>query len=288
MPHPVPAHEVRSLEQLREQFAVERELAERLMKASRQERRTLYSAVYDEFFHRLPHLPQHALKEDPQAKQELVALQSALLETFLSPEATFVEIGSGDCSLALHLASRVRAVTVVEASREITAGLALPSNFTLEIAQAPPYGIATASVSLAFSCHFIEHLHPEDALEHLLEVHRILQPGGLYVCVTPNRIYGPHDVSRYFVDTPQGLHLKEYTHRDLSRLLKRAGFRKQARLAGIAQPSERKPLLPATAFEGIASALPSRLRRPLLARVSRDRQAPFRPLEQVIIVAERS
>ena len=287
MPYPVPPHETRSMEQLREQFIVERELAERLLRASRAERRTLYSAVYDEFFRRLPHLPQHALKEDSKARQELVTLQATLLEPFLAPETIFVEIGSGDCSLALHLASRVHRVTVVEASTEITAGLQLPSNLSLKIAQAPPYGVAAESVDLAFSCHFIEHLHPEDALEHLEEVHRILRPGGLYVCVTPNRIYGPHDISRYFVDRPQGLHLREYTHGTLARLLRQAGFRGPARLAGIARPGERRPLLPATVFERLAWALPARLRRPILAAFSGRRQPPFRPLEQVVVVAGR-
>jgi len=53
---------------------------------------------------------------------------------------------------------------------------------------------------------------------------RALAPGGIYLCVTPNRLYGPSDVSGYFYDIATGFHLREYSARELSRLFTEAGF----------------------------------------------------------------
>ncbi len=196
-------------------------------------------------------------------------------------------MGSGDCALALHLAGRLRRVTVVEASREIVAGLELPENFRLVEASGAACALPDRSADLAFSCHFVEHLHPEDAREHAAEMRRILRPGGRYVVVTPNRIYGPHDVSRYFADEALGLHLREYTHGELAGLLRAAGFRRVSRLRGIGRAPEERPVLPAAVAEAAVDHLPVGLRRSLLARWSRGTSPPFRPLEQVMLVAER-
>jgi SAM-dependent methyltransferase len=40
----------------------------------------------------------------------------------------------------------------------------------------------------------MEHLHVEDAEAQLQEIHRVLRPGGHYVCTTPSVITGPHDI----------------------------------------------------------------------------------------------
>jgi hypothetical protein len=31
-----------------------------------------------------------------------------------------------------------------------------------------------------------------------LEINRILKPGGQYLCATPSRVTGPHDISVFF------------------------------------------------------------------------------------------
>ena len=46
----------------------------------------------------------------------------------------------------------------------------------------------------------------------------------MYICITPNRIFGPSDISRYFDETTTGLHLKEYTHTEVLEMMKDAGF----------------------------------------------------------------
>jgi SAM-dependent methyltransferase len=72
----------------------------------------------------------------------------------------------------------------------------------------------------------VEHLHPEDLIEHFRGALRILKSGGRYVFRTPHVHDGPSDVSRFFgSDTPQGMHLREYTYRELAAKMKHAGFR---------------------------------------------------------------
>jgi hypothetical protein len=70
----------------------------------------------------------------------------------------------------------------------------------------------------------MEHLHPDDALDQLRNVWAALAPGGAYLCITPNRLSGPWDVSRGFDDVATGLHLREYTTGELGRHFAAAGF----------------------------------------------------------------
>jgi hypothetical protein len=89
----------------------------------------------------------------------------------------------------------------------------------------------------------MEHLHPDDALEQLGNIHRALKLQGVYCCVTPNRTSGPHDISVYFDSRPRGLHLKEYSYRELSDVLRRAGFRRVTYRVGPLGQAVPRPLL---------------------------------------------
>ena len=70
----------------------------------------------------------------------------------------------------------------------------------------------------------MEHLHPDDAIVQLTNIKNALTNGGKYICITPNRINGPHDISRYFDKEASGFHLKEYTFTDLNKIFKNIGF----------------------------------------------------------------
>ena len=285
MPWPIPPSEPRGRETLRRHYELEKTLAERLRCAPKEERRRLYGAVYDELFRRLPDLPR--LADDPAALHRVVELQARALEPLIRPGAVFLEIGAGAGALALRMASRAGRVYAVEASAQAAAGLAPPENFELVVSGSIRLDMADESVDLAYSCHFLEHLHPDDALEHAAEVRRVLRPDGSYLCVTPNRIWGPHDVSRYFDDVPTGLHLREYSHGDLARLFRRAGFRRAEALGGPgpgARPARTRPVRPRALAESLLERLPIALRRRVLIALSRSRQPPYRTLEQVKVV----
>lgn len=285
MPWPIPPSEPRGREALTRHYELERSLAERLRHAAKEERRRLYGPVYDELFRGLSDLQK--LADDPEAERQVVELQARALEPLLRPRAVFLEIGAGAGALALHMASKAGRVFAVEASAEAAAGIEAPENFELVLTGSISLPLDDGSVDLAYSCHFLEHLHPDDARDHAAEVRRVLRPGGSYLCVTPNRLWGPHDISRYFDDVPTGLHLFEYTHADLARLFRGAGFPRVAVISGPgpgARPARPRPVWPRALVEGLFDRFPVRLRRLLLVSIFRRRQPPFRPLEQVKVL----
>ena len=90
---------------------------------------------------------------------------------------------------------------------------------------------------VVLSQHVIEHMHPDDMLEHFRGVLAILVASGRYIFSTPHQVAGPSDVSRVFrQDAPIGMHLKEYNYRELNALLKQAGF---MRVASPLRPSHK-------------------------------------------------
>jgi len=87
--------------------------------------------------------------------------------------------------------------------------------------------IRDGTVDVVYSNDVVEHLHPDDMRDHLALAGRLLRPGGLYVCITPNRVTGPHDVSSQFLPyhaKAEGAHIREYSHRELCRAFCEAGF----------------------------------------------------------------
>jgi len=215
--------DLRTLQQIREHYAVERELADRLRDAPRSERRGLYTDVYDELFRRLPHHPQLTAAPAAEDRPDIDGL-IAFLDRFVTPATVYMEIGPGDCALAMRVAARVRHVYAVDVSETITRSARRPANFTLNLSDGCSTGVPDGTVDVAFSNQLMEHLHPDDAAEQLACIHRSLAPGGRYVCFTPNRLNGPHDITSYFDDVARGFHLREYTARDINGLFRRAGF----------------------------------------------------------------
>ena len=255
--------EHRPPELVREHYNVERELADRLRRASREERRTLYRSVYNELYQRVPHHPQLVRKASPELTRNAVAPQLRLLRPYLRPDATVLEVGPGDCALSVMLAGQVRQVYGLDVSDEITQRITLPSNFQLILSDGTSVPLPSESVDLVFSNQLMEHLHPDDAVEQLEEVCRVLRRGGVYICVTPNRLNGPHDVSQHFDPVATGFHLKEYTVGELTRLFRQVGFRKVQALLGSRGIFVPAPVGPIIAGEAVLSVFPPRARRAL-------------------------
>ena len=216
--------EYRSSEQVREHYEIEKELAYRLRNASQLSRKELYVSVYDELFKKVPHHPQltQKISEEDTARSSLY--QFALLRRFLNPQITYLEIGPGDCRFAMQVAQRVKHVVAIDVSDEITRSVSFPKNFNLVLSDGCSIPVDPGSVDVAYSNQLMEHLHPDDALKQLENVFSALAPGGLYICCTPNRLTGPHDVSKGFDLVATGLHLKEYSLSDLVALFGKVGF----------------------------------------------------------------
>jgi hypothetical protein len=81
------------------------------------------------------------------------------------------------------------------------------------------------------------------------------------VCVTPNRLYGPSDVSGYFEDVARGFHLREYSVREIRAIFREAGFPKMHVYIGARGLFLRCPAILVEALESAIERLPMRLRR---------------------------
>lgn len=271
----------RTLAQIWEHYQVEKKLAEALRTATRTERRKLYSAAYDELFRRIPYHGQLQRKTSESERNQRIAVQVALLRRFLQPDTSFLEIGAGDCALSLAVARLIREVYALDVSALITQADQVPANFHLVLSDGLSIPVPHGSIDVAYSNQLMEHLHPEDALEQLANIYRALAPGGVYVCITPNRLSGPHDISRYFDTVACGFHLKEYTITELRALFRKVGFRKITHYARYRRTHIALPSLVTRAIETGVGAISDSRRQ----RVARSR--PLRSVLEIRIAARK-
>jgi len=200
-------------------YEIEKELATELKKACKEERKHLYSRIYDELYQRVPHHPQVSRKANPNEQAKALP-QMKVLYRFLDKSQIFLEIGPGDCRISFEVAKHVKRVIAIDVSSKITKTTTFPENFELILSYGSSIKLPAESVDIAYSNQLMEHLHPDDAKAQLQGIYNALVPGGIYICITPHRFKGPSDISRYFDDIATGLHLKEYTAYELYRLFK--------------------------------------------------------------------
>lgn len=271
--------EDRTPERLWQHFLIEKALAQRLKDASKAARRHLYSEVYDELYKRIPDHPQFVQKVSPEQVAGSISRQMGFLRRFLRYDTTFMEIGPGDYTLSFEVARQVSKVIAIDVSSEFIKGTVLPDNFQLIISDGCEIPLPPDTVSVAYSNQLMEHLHPEDAFEQLTNIYRSLQPGGIYVCITPNRLNGPWDISMYFDQIASGFHLKEYTTVELVKLFKLVGLSKVTAWIGGRGTYMPIPILLIALVEKLLAALPYSIRFRL------SRALPLRTLLGIRITA---
>ena len=251
----------RSAERLRAHYRVERKLADRLRGAPDAEaRRRIFATMYDDLFREVPDHPRLRSRGDAIAERARdIAWDLAQLRPYLEPGCTFLEIGAGDCALSARVAEVAGQVYAVDISDQ--AVRPLPDNVALVISDGTSIPVPSGSVDLAFSDQLMEHLHPDDAREQLRNIHRALKPGGVYFCITPNRLYGPSDISAYFDDEARGFHLREYNLREVVAILRESGFERIRAYAGARGLFVRFPRVLLEGLERALDRLGPRLRR---------------------------
>lgn len=251
----------RTEKQVREHYEIERGLADRLRNASKKERRALYTSLYEELYRLVPHHAQSTIKASSKQQQEATKSKMKLLTKLLNRNISFLEVGPGDCALAFEVAKYVKDVYAVDVSKTITKSSNVPKNFQLFISDGCSIPVLRNSIDVCYSNQLMEHLHPDDAYDQLKNIFNVLAPGGVYLCVTPNRLNGPHDISKYFDTIATGFHLKEYTIAELSRLFKKVGFSKVMMYMGGKGKYLRLPIVFAVLCESLLESLPDKLRK---------------------------
>lgn len=251
----------RTIEQLRHHHEVEKRIAQRLRRSSREERIQIMRTMYDELFAEVPDHPRLAARDDLQHDQISVARQMRLLKRYLQPGQTFLEFGPGNCSLAIALCSVVRHVYAVDINEEANPSVQKPENFHFIVYDGYNLDLDDNSIDIVFSNQMIEHLHPDDTVDHFRLVYRLLKPKGVYVFCTPHKFYGPCDISWYFSDVPEGFHLREWSFTELAGLVDDIGFSRWKGVWYARGLCLRLPRCLIIALEHLISRWPVKLRR---------------------------
>ena len=215
----------RTFTQIKNHYLVEKALAEKLKTSSRSERKFIYETMYDELFERVPDHPRLSRRDSEVQTARATRSKYNLVKQLLSTSSVFMEFAAGDCQFSKHVAAHVNEVLAIDISDQRSVDFDTPVNMSHVVYDGFDLSfLPSSSVDVGFSDQLLEHFHPEDTELHFQNVFRLLKPGGIYIFRTPHPFTGPHDVSAYFSDEPEGFHLKEWTYSELKVLLKSVGF----------------------------------------------------------------
>jgi hypothetical protein len=87
--------------------------------------------------------------------------------------------------------------------------------------------IADASIDLFYWNDVLEHIPDDEIAEYLRLIYRKMSGGGIVITITPNRLYGPCDVTRLFYPAgakAKGFHFHEYTYTEVEALFTAHSF----------------------------------------------------------------
>lgn len=249
----------RTLEQVANHYRVEKAIADKLKRASREERKTIYATMYDELFEQVPDHPRLTKRKSDALTTQANQAKLAIVRRHLAPSMTLLEFACGDCRFAFEASRHAGHVYGVDISDQRNPDDGLPDNFELIVYDGYDLSvIADDSVDLVFSDQLIEHFHPEDTRLHFELALKKLKPGGRYVFRTPHWLSGPHDVSRFFSDVPQGFHLKEWTVREIRAMLLEAGYSRFEAYWNAREHTIALPCAYFAAYEALVGRLPKK------------------------------
>jgi SAM-dependent methyltransferase len=258
----------RTFQQVKEHYEIEKEIANRLKTARREERTAIFRTMYDELFAKVPHHPRLTRRSDPQLIDRANRSKMKLLNGYIDQSTIFLEFGPGDCRFAFEVCKIVKKVYAVDISNQVGDVKTIPENFELIIYDGYNLDMPSNSVDIVFSDNLIEHLHPADIDIHMRSAKRILKPHGKYIFRTPHRYSGPHDVSMYFSDEPEGFHLKEWTYGEIGKLLKEIGYSRFDAYRRRGENLVRFPRAIVFSLEYILRYVPRKTQRKLARRFS--------------------
>jgi SAM-dependent methyltransferase len=244
-------------------YEIEVVLAEKLRRSTRENRRSTYREVYSELLKKVSDHPRITRAHD--ARRTDIRKRSRFVRRFIAPNDRVVEIGAGDAALSRNICDRAHSVVAVDVDDALIGTELAPPNFRYELSDGVSLPLPDESTTLAISNQLLEHIHPDDTMPHLREVHRILAVGGRYLIMTPNLVSGPHDISRYFDRRARGTHLREFDAETIRNCLRAAGFERlvfyAARGGYLFFPM---PYWLARGFDLVFSLVPSSLHTPLV------------------------
>lgn len=204
-------------------WELEKKLTSELLKSSPEERWSTFERCYTHLYSNLSWLNQ-CTEQDSSLKRS-----EEWKNVIGTPPQLIYEIGSGKGKLISYLAKSGFICKGTEITKERGKKNLATSHINLSWGISDGIHLDTFEPSKQYeaviSDQVIEHLHPDDLDAHLKSVYSILKKGGKYIISTPHQFTGPHDISKVFKHIePKGMHLKEYTFKNLSDALSQSDF----------------------------------------------------------------
>jgi len=201
---------------------LEIEYGKKLRESTKKERRRLVPEAYDAIFRLRWGEVETSTPEKRTAGTNRRLVKALIM--LCKHDDRVLEVGCGRGYTCLKIAPYVRSIVGIDASKsniEETRDLLLKHNITNfqiyhTLADSLPKYFTPQSFDKIISIDALEHLHPDDYLTHLSDAFEMLRPGGYYIAVGPNRLTGPHDVTRIVypdATEPMGFHLNEFSAR---------------------------------------------------------------------------
>jgi len=257
---------------------LERRLRGELLASSLENRRNTFERCYTELYSELGWLNRLMDSIGSKPPESRFADWLGIIGEPGDPPARVFELGPGKGELIGLLADRGFDCTASEITSERgdkwqaerpNLGWIASDGIHLDLFVAPE------SFDIIISSQVIEHLHPDDLDAHFRGAASILRPGGRYIMSVPHSYAGPADISRVFdCDSTHGMHLKEYTYRQLTQAAEMADFHRL--LAPIRFPGGKlKPV--ASSFylnymiglESLIGLFPAGRKRRMVAKAAR-------------------
>lgn len=278
----IPADAAVTEEMILEHWELEKRLTRELLDSDPENRWQVFDKCYSELYRQLAWLNEFVDADD--SRNTTLRFARWLKVIGNSPQRIY-EIGSGKAELIFFLAQNGHTCKATEITRErgqdhtddipnLTWGVS--DGIHLDQFEPRDY------YDVVLSNQVIEHLHPDDVVEHFKGVLAILSSDGRYIFCVPHRCAGPADISSVFgCDEPSGMHLREYTYGELQHICYQAGYRKVTAILSMPVKFEKiigrqtKPVVSSLslsysqALESVLLLLPPSSLRRKLARLMR-------------------
>lgn len=208
-------------------FEIERVFHQRLLsEASPLARRSLYERVYKQVFEIYGFDFELDITQQSSPKDSTVA---TLIQELRG--ASILDVGCGKGDFLLSCARLVKPKKLVGVDVFVR-NLKIPEK-RLQFVQDDIVDFDLGEeFDVVMSDNVFEHIASQDTESFLSSLYRAMRPGGTLILLTPNRLFGPWDVTRILDDSysgktaAQGTHVNETTYGELLALLSQQGFRR--------------------------------------------------------------
>ena len=216
-----------SKEKLVEAFNIENSFHNKL---KNQQSYNLREALYKEFYHKLLNFYERLSIEDDSILKK-ISLKDNHVKLFSKElfNKSIIDFGCGEGLFLRNIKKNIKHKDLVGVD------IFIPKNLReikkIRFISSSIINFKTKKkFDVAFSDNVMEHISVLDYNDHLTSIYNSLKPGGIFILIMPNRLFGPSDITRIIDNSSTGQtsakggHLNESTYTEMINWLTKVGF----------------------------------------------------------------